>query len=141
VWVTLMDGIEKAGGVGHDGGLQGWRESGANFDGGRRGGEVKSRLRPGSLAYSRPAGARVALLRSPILPTAQRRINQNDRGIQPRITRGANRRFSANGNFRPADIPNAVKQRTFLLRCDKGLTVADICRKLGIGQNAYYRWR
>jgi putative transposase len=23
----------------------------------------------------------------------------------------------------------------------KGLTVADICRKLGISQNAYYRWR
>jgi transposase-like protein len=23
----------------------------------------------------------------------------------------------------------------------KGLTVADVCRKLGISQNAYYRWR
>jgi putative transposase len=23
----------------------------------------------------------------------------------------------------------------------KGLTVADICRKLGIAQNTYYRWR
>jgi putative transposase len=23
----------------------------------------------------------------------------------------------------------------------KGLTVTDICRKLGISQNAYYRWR
>ncbi len=23
----------------------------------------------------------------------------------------------------------------------KGLTVADVCRKLGIRQNAYYRWR
>ena len=23
----------------------------------------------------------------------------------------------------------------------KGLTIADVCRKLGISQNAYYRWR
>jgi transposase-like protein len=23
----------------------------------------------------------------------------------------------------------------------KGLTVSDVCRKLGISQNAYYRWR
>jgi putative transposase len=23
----------------------------------------------------------------------------------------------------------------------KGLTVADVCRKLGIGANSYYRWR
>ena len=23
----------------------------------------------------------------------------------------------------------------------KGLTVADVCRKLGLSQNAYYRWR
>ena len=39
-----------------------------------------------------------------------------------------------------------AEQITRLLReadrdLTKGLTVADVCRKLGISQNAYYRWR
>jgi putative transposase len=39
-----------------------------------------------------------------------------------------------------------AEQITRLLReadrdLSKGLTVTDVCRKLGISQNAYYRWR
>jgi putative transposase len=39
-----------------------------------------------------------------------------------------------------------AEQITRLLReadrdLTKGLTVGDVCRKLGISQNAYYRWR
>ena len=45
----------------------------ADASGGREGPGLPMR-EPGPLAYSRPAGARVALLRSPILPTARRRI-------------------------------------------------------------------
>jgi len=47
------------------------------------------RRSPRPLAYSRPTGARVALLRSPILPTARRTIATREATVQPQITRGA----------------------------------------------------
>ena len=41
--------------------------------------------------------------------------------------------------------PNAEQIVRLLREADrdlaKGLTVADVCRKLGIAQNTYYRWR
>ena len=40
---------------------------------------------------------------------------------------------------------NADEIKRALIQADhdlaKGLTVADVCRKLGIAQNTYYRWR
>src|SRR6516165_4103364 len=74
---------------------------------GKRRTELTKQLGP--LAYSRPPGARVALLRSPILRTATRKLKRKDRNVQPRITHGEP----------PADISNASKQRTFLMRFDR----------------------
>jgi len=59
---------------------------------GRRG-RGRERLRPpvrgpAALAYSRPPDARVALLQSPILPSAGPRIPGRGRGAQPQITPG-----------------------------------------------------
>src|SRR4051794_17350882 len=71
----------------------------------RNRGEVLMRsLAP--LACSRPAGARVALLRSPILPTAGRQIPQADRPVQPRTIPGESR-------FRHSS--DRLPKRTFLL--------------------------
>ena len=44
--------------------------------------------RASPLAYSPPAGARVALLRSPILPTAARKIPRKAPTVQPQIIPG-----------------------------------------------------
>ena len=55
-------------------------------------GEKPAKRERGSVGEPRPAGlppdARVALLRSPILPTARRRIPRRDRTVQRRRTRG-----------------------------------------------------
>src|SRR5262249_39358693 len=74
---------------------------------------------PGPLAYSRPPGARVALLRSPILPAAPPRIATSPRAVQPRITPGASPSSGTSDTPRTPDVSNAPKLRTFLLCCDR----------------------
>ena len=74
---------------------------------------------PGRLAYGRPAGARVALLRSPILPTAGRTMARRGRTVQPRTTRGASRSSGRSDNVRTPDISTVAEMRTFLLLPDR----------------------
>jgi hypothetical protein len=52
--------------------------------------KTRARLtnQPSPQAYRRPLGARVALLRSPILPTVTRNLTQSQNIVQPRITPG-----------------------------------------------------
>src|SRR5262245_28221479 len=81
-------------------------------------GEKRTRPRvrgPGQRACSRPAGARVALLRSPILPTARRRIAARPANVQPRISPGAGGSTSKSDNLMTADISIVPEVRTFLL--------------------------
>src|SRR5204862_4110410 len=62
------------------------------ISGRRQAGKSRAGLRArkaGPPAYSRPAGARVALLQSPTLPTAPRKIPGRGHAVQPRITPGA----------------------------------------------------
>src|SRR5215470_19018785 len=73
---------------------------------------------PSRLAYSRPAGARVALLRSPILPPARRRIAARGGSVQPRIIRGESRTSGRSDRPKTADISTVAKMRTFLLLPD-----------------------
>ncbi len=69
--------------------------------------EASLRVRKaGSLAYSRPAGARVALLQSPILPTAAKTIPRRGHTVQPRTIRGG-------GHFERG------KKRTILMGANK----------------------
>src|SRR5262249_18703972 len=75
---------------------------------------------PGPLAYSRPAGARVALLRSPILPPAGGTIGQRGSSRQPRITRGGSRSSGRSDMGLTADLVIVLKMRTFLLLPDTG---------------------
>jgi hypothetical protein len=81
---------------------------------GRRQGEKRKarppRRRPDPLAYSPPSGARVALLRSPILPTAGQRIARRARTVQPQITPGV----EDSGRSERTD------QRTFLFQPTRG---------------------
>src|SRR6266542_5033786 len=82
--------------------------------------QTRARLRsPGRLAYSRPAGARVALLRSPILPTARRRIPRAGSGVQPKIIRGETHSSGRSDRPLTADISTVRKMRTFLLLPDR----------------------
>jgi hypothetical protein len=74
----------------------------------------------GPLVYSRPTGARVALLRSPILPAATREIPGRGRSVQPQITLGEGALSGSDGELSP-DISIATKMRTFLLRSDNRL--------------------
>ncbi len=77
---------------------------------------------PGRLAYSRPTGARVALLRSPILPTAGRTITRRGHTVQPRTTRGGSRSSGRSDNVRTPDISTVAEMRTFLLLPDTAPT-------------------
>src|SRR5881227_1821574 len=70
--------------------------------------------RPGPLAYRRPPGARVALLRSPILPTATGSLPERGPGVQPQSTPGGGPSRVRGDILTTADIPTLVKQRTFL---------------------------
>lgn len=64
----------------------------------------------GLLAYSRPAGARVALLRNPILSTARRGIAKKVRSVQPQITPGGE-----------DPMPRGkTDERTFLFQANSG---------------------
>src|SRR5262245_37589971 len=74
--------------------------------------------RPGPLTYSRPAGARVALLRSPILPTDGRNIAISQHGVQRRSTHGNSRSSGRSDKALTPDISIVAKMRTFLLWCD-----------------------
>src|SRR5262249_33650890 len=67
---------------------------------------------------SRPTGARVALLRSPILPTAGRTIPRRGHTVQRRITRGGNRSSARSDTALTADISTVAEMRTFLLSPD-----------------------
>src|SRR4029453_19410139 len=78
-----------------------------------------SSRRPRPLAYRRPPGARVALLRSPILPTAQRSIAASHRAVQPRIIRGGSRSDGRSDKGLTPDILIVAKMRTFLLLPDR----------------------
>src|SRR5208283_1207202 len=73
---------------------------------------------PRPLAYSRAAGARVALLRSPILPTARQTVASGGRGVQRRIIRGGKRSNGRNESVCTEDISLVAKMRTFLLLPD-----------------------
>src|SRR5947209_4321156 len=75
---------------------------------------------PDLLAYSRPAGARVARLRSPILPTAPAKIAARPNAVQPRITPGGSRSSGRSDKVRTADVSTVPKMRTFLLLPDRG---------------------
>src|SRR3954452_10415791 len=70
------------------------------------------------LAYSRPAGARVERLRSPILPTAPARIAARPNAVQPRITPGGSPSSARSDKVRTADVSTVPKMRTFLLLPD-----------------------
>lgn len=74
-------------------------------------------------AYSRPSGARVALLRRPILPTAGRTITRRGRTVRPRSTRGGSRSNGGSDNALTADIPTVAEMRTFLLLPDNTPTL------------------
>src|SRR5262249_39751684 len=63
---------------------------------------------------------RVALLRSPILPTARRKIPPRNGAVQPRIIRGVSRSSGRNDRVLSPDISTVMKMRTFLLLPDKG---------------------
>jgi hypothetical protein len=76
---------------------------------------------PRPLAYSRPAGARVALLRSPILPTARGRIPRKEENVQRRIIRGGSPSNGRSDTALSADISIVLKMRTFLLLPDTGI--------------------
>src|SRR3954453_21387872 len=67
-------------------------------------------------------GARVALLRSPILPTARRTIPERAVPVQPRTTRGESRSSRRSDKVQTADVSTAAKVRTFLLRGDSAAT-------------------
>src|SRR5215469_18927320 len=83
--------------------------------------KARPRVRgPGRLAYSRPPGARVALLRSPILPAARPRIAERGRGVQPQITPGGGPSRARGDSLMTADIPTLANQRTFLSWSDTG---------------------
>ena len=74
------------------------------------------------MAYRRSPGARVALLRSPILPTARGRIAKRDRGVQPQIIPGdEHSRVRKDDVPLTADILTLAKQRTFLSWSDSFL--------------------
>ena len=73
---------------------------------------------PVALARSRPAGARVALLRSPILPPVPRGIAPSRQVVQHRIIRGGNPSNRSSEPTTKADISIGDKLRTFLLGPD-----------------------
>src|SRR5436190_2072021 len=78
-----------------------------------RGKKARPPVKGAGLAYSRPPGARVALLQSPILPPATRLIAPKGRGVQPKITPGAGPSKSRSDIPLTPDISNVTEMRTF----------------------------
>src|SRR5581483_7967134 len=100
------------------------------------------RRRPGLVAYSRSAGARVALLRSPILPTTRRTIARRNRIVQPRIILGGKVSLARGDKVRTADISNVAKMRTFLMSPDSRLKrIVAVAAGPRYRSNSFRRWK